>query len=229
MKITFIRHSCFFVEMETCCLLFDWYEGDIPKTDKPLYVFASHSHRDHFSPDLFHLPRQAETFYLLSADIPEAQVPEEARSRVTFVVPHQSYETGPLNIETLESTDLGVAFLICCEGKVLYHAGDLNCWVWSGASPLQNDMARDCCRQELALLAGRNIDAAFVPLDPRQEEDYDQGMKYFFQAAGAKAVFPMHMWDDYSVVPKFKNDPANGKYAPCVMDVSRPGQVFQIN
>ena len=48
---------------------------------------------------------------------------------------------------------------------------------------------------------------AFVPLDPRQEADFDLGMKYFFEAGGAQHVFPMHMWGDYSVVPLFKSTP----------------------
>ena len=55
MKVTFLYHSSYFVEMDTCCLLFDYYQGDIPQVDKPLYVFASHSHGDHFSPVIFQL------------------------------------------------------------------------------------------------------------------------------------------------------------------------------
>ena len=51
MKVTFIYHSAFLVELERCSLLFDWYGGDLPKIDrtKPLYVFASHHHGDHYS------------------------------------------------------------------------------------------------------------------------------------------------------------------------------------
>ena len=50
MKVTFLCHSCFLVELETCSLLFDWYTGPIPEIDrsKPLYVFASHHHGDHY-------------------------------------------------------------------------------------------------------------------------------------------------------------------------------------
>ena len=38
MKVTFIYHSAFLVELERCSLLFDWYGGDLPKIDrtKPL-------------------------------------------------------------------------------------------------------------------------------------------------------------------------------------------------
>ena len=46
MKITFIEHSGFMVEMEHTVLLFDYYHGKIPTFDKNkmLYVFVSHSH-----------------------------------------------------------------------------------------------------------------------------------------------------------------------------------------
>ena len=57
MKITFLYHSSFLVELSRCTLLFDWYGGPVPEHDpgKPLYVFASHSHPDHFSPAIFQL------------------------------------------------------------------------------------------------------------------------------------------------------------------------------
>ncbi len=229
MKVTFIQHSSYFVELETCCLLFDYYEGTVPETNKPLSVFASHSHGDHFSPAVFDLPRQGrETFYLLSDDIWKSRVPEGLRESVLFVAPHQTYEVGELKAATLKSTDAGVAFLVQCGGKLLYHAGDLNCWVWDGAPRFQNDAMTAQYKQELQLLAGKRIDAAFVPLDPRQEADFDLGMKYFFEAAGAQYVFPMHMWEDYSVVPLFKSTPGYEEYAKHVMDVKAPGQEFPL-
>ena len=42
MKITYIGHSGFFVEMEDACFLFDYYKGTIPETDgnKKMYVFV---------------------------------------------------------------------------------------------------------------------------------------------------------------------------------------------
>ena len=63
----------------------------------------------------------------------------------------------------------------------------------------------------------------------RQEADFDLGMKYFFEAAGARHVFPMHMWGDYSVVPLFKSTPPYREYAQAVMDVSAPGQEFEVD
>lgn len=229
MKVTFIMHSCYHVELDECCLLFDYYQGAVPESDKPLYVFASHSHEDHFSPAAFMLAKEGrQVHYFLSDDIFARRVPENLRDAVTFVRPRGFYELDGLRIATLRSTDAGVAFLVECEGKFLYHAGDLNCWVWDGAPRIQNDRMVAQYKDELSVLGCRKIDVAFVPLDPRQETDFDLGMKYFFEAADAGCVFPMHMWEDYSVVPLFKSTPGFEAYAKHVMDVSKPGQVFEV-
>lgn len=229
MKITFILHSSYFVELENCCLLFDYYEGEVPSSNKPVYIFASHCHGDHFSPKVFDQARPGrKAHFFLSNDIWESRVPEELRPATTFVAPRQAYQAGDVQVATLRSTDAGVAFLVGCEGKLFYHAGDLNCWVWDGAPRFQNDQMVQIYQEELQLLAGKHINVAFVPLDPRQEADFDLGMKYFFQAAGADHVFPMHMWGDYFVVPLFKSTPTYKDYANRVMDVSMPGQEFQL-
>lgn len=229
MKVTFILHSGYFVELDSCCLLFDYYQGEIPRSQKPLYVFASHHHEDHFSPEVFKEARPGrQVHFILSNDIFQSRVPEELREAALFVKPYETYELEGLRLATLKSTDDGVAFLIECEGRRFYHAGDLNCWVWEGAPKWQNDQMKEAYKNELKLLEGKAIDVAFVPLDPRQDADFDLGMRYFFEAAGAEHVFPMHMWGDYTVVPLFKSTPTYREYAPRVMDVKEPGQVFEI-
>ena len=57
MKITYIHHSAFLAETSHACLLFDYFEGTLPEipAEKPLYVFASHRHPDHFSKVIFDL------------------------------------------------------------------------------------------------------------------------------------------------------------------------------
>ena len=64
MKITYIHHSTFCVEVAGKALVFDYYNGkglpsceyhgklpDYPK-ETQIYVFASHSHRDHFDTEV---------------------------------------------------------------------------------------------------------------------------------------------------------------------------------
>ena len=57
MKVTYIGHSGFLLETEEINFLFDYYEGEIPilEKEKPLVVFVSHSHHDHYNPEIFAL------------------------------------------------------------------------------------------------------------------------------------------------------------------------------
>lgn len=99
MKITHIYHSGFYMELAHCALLFDYYQGTVPTVpaDKPLYVFASHVHQDHFSFSIFtkeELRAHPQVFYLLSNDIKRKYnrnfflkkgVSEEQYEQITFI------------------------------------------------------------------------------------------------------------------------------------------------
>ena len=72
MRVTFLAHSGFAVELEHVCLLFDWWKGDLPPVpaDRPLLVFASHRHEDHFNPAIFSLAEGGrDVRFLLGKDI----------------------------------------------------------------------------------------------------------------------------------------------------------------
>ena len=89
MKVTYIHHSSFLAELENSYLLFDYYQGTIPKLDprKHLYVFASHAHGDHFAPVIFDLEKEAlrETFFRTeSGEIP----------RITYILSRYGALTG---------------------------------------------------------------------------------------------------------------------------------------
>ena len=71
MKITFVDHSGFLVELDKVILLFDYYTGDVSgiPEDKPLYVFVSHKHQDHFNPRIFEMfENRKEVSFILSTD-----------------------------------------------------------------------------------------------------------------------------------------------------------------
>ena len=150
MKITYIGHSGFAAELAHCTLLFDYYEGTLPvfPSEKPLYVFCSHTHRDHFNFDIFRLREMhPDVTYILSRDIRRSWnaagfarhgVAKEAYDALDFLRPYERTELGEIAVETLDSTDEGVAFLVSAEGKTLFHAGDLNDWVWNEESPEEN-------------------------------------------------------------------------------------------
>ena len=113
-------------------------------------------------------------------------------------------------LTTFKSTDLGVAFLIEDEDKIIYHAGDLNDWVWDDETDAYNEQMTFDYRKQIGLLSnklnGQKVDVAFVVLDPRQEKDYDRGLCYFLEHILVEKVYPMHYWGDSSVVDTFLQD-----------------------
>ena len=236
MKITYIHHSSFMAELDHAVLLFDYFEGNIPETDKdkPLFVFASHRHGDHFSRSIFDLEGTHGTVtYVLSDDIWRRQVPEELLGRTVFMGPGEdvSLKDGDgeaMEIRAFKSTDEGVAFLVKAEGKTIYHAGDLNNWVWEGEPEADNRCMSQRFHQEMDKLSGNHIDVAFMLLDPRQEKDFCLGMDDFMRMVGADVVFPMHFWGDFEATARFKALPCAEEYKDRIMEIHHKGQCFTV-
>ena len=55
-------------------------------------------------------------------------------------------------METLRTTDEGVAFLVTCKDKRIYHAGDLNWWHWEEESIDYNRQMRKDYQREIRKL-----------------------------------------------------------------------------
>ena len=232
-KITYISHSCFAVELEHSVLVFDYYQGELPLWDleKTIYVFASHRHYDHFSKEIFRWTEQYPKIqYILSDDISEASydASEICRSDLTRIAPNQTETIGNCVIETFRSTDEGVAFLVSCEGKLFYHAGDLNWWHWEEEDDAYNRMMRGDYQKEIETLAGEKIDLAFVVLDPRQEEQFYWGFDWYMRHTDTKIVFPMHMWKQYEVQDRLIGMEVSEPYREKIMRVREKGQVFEL-
>lgn len=231
MKIIYIHHSSFYVETENFCLLFDYFKGALPEIpeSKPLYIFASHSHSDHFSREIF---RFADTHkacaFLLSSDIGEDAVPEGAREKTVFLDAGEKRSFGGLTVEAFRSTDEGAAFWCTADGKEIYHAGDLNHWYWEGEEEAWNRDMTAAYRREIGKMAGRTADAAFLPLDPRLGQWFYLGIDDFMRTADAKAVFPMHFWGQFDVAGRLKALPCSEPYREKIMEISREGQEFEL-
>lgn len=277
MKVTYISHSGFSVELPSATLLFDYYKGQMPDfpADKPIFVFSSHSHGDHFVPQVFDLAKKyPHVHYIFSHDIwmmlkkhTRAGVPEEYFESATYLRAHEtrrfsinnagsssisssaSTSTDVYNdlknenllmVSTLRSTDMGVAFLIKCDGLKIYHAGDLHWWAWpedtkqsinnmaanyqreiahlrelltqqSDISPITTETFSDLTDASSIL---SHLDLAFLPLDGRLEENYAMGMDHFLSHIPVRHVFPMHFWDHYQVITDYLNTYQKPKVRP---------------
>ncbi|MCI8415076.1 MAG: MBL fold metallo-hydrolase [Ruminiclostridium sp.] len=234
MNITFLYHSAFLVELDTCSLLFDWYGGTVPDYDRsrPLYVFNSHHHGDHYSPEIFSALGMDNVWYILGSCIRLSAKRKAAlgivEEQVCRLGPGHTLTLGPLQIQTLPSTDAGVAFLVEAEGRTLFHAGDLNWWHWEGEpSPWNETMERDF-KAAAAQLQGRAIDAAFLVLDPRQGDAYWWGFDWLMRTVQAKAAFPMHSWEDFPIVQRLKRRPESQPYRDRIQEIYYHGQNFTL-
>ena len=224
MKIDHIGHSGFLVETASALLLFDYHRGDLSiidraPADKPLFVFVSHAHGDHFNPDIFALSKGARKVkYILSFDIKgKPAVPRNADALYAYA--DKEYPVPGLgSVVTFASTDEGVAFLVRTPDATVFHAGDLNFWDWEGEDDAWLLEQETVFRRETAKLAGIEIDAAFVVLDDRLEGNFAEGMLIFLDTCRASHVFPMHFWKDKTVIERLLQMPPARKSDAVIHD-----------
>ena len=226
MTVTYLYHSGFVVEFDDIVLVFDYYKGELPETvrGKKLYVFSSHYHKDHFQYKVFDWALEYDATYVLSKDI-RTKGPE---GRTVKVKRRQNLSVDELQIQTLRSTDEGVAFLVRVKGITLYHAGDLNWWHWEEEGPEYNEKMKRDYQAEIGTIEGEHIDLAFVPLDLRLEEAYGWGIDYFMRHTETIRLFPMHLWGGYKTIPRFIADPLSEDYRDRIVKIERRQQSFEM-
>lgn len=241
-KVWYLCHSGFAVETRNHFLVFDYWK-DKPENgtladgviepsslaEKDVIVFSSHNHEDHFNPVIFKwrekIPRIR---YVLSSDI---TIPSSISDTCEVIWADKSkvYEQKDFSFRTLASTDEGVAFLIEIDEGCIYHAGDLNWWHWEGEpDPYNQDMARDY-KAQIDLLREKKIDLAFVPVDPRLEQQYSWGIDYLIKTAEIEYAIPMHFWDKPEIVLKLLADPAASEYKNKICPLLLRGESIQIS
>ena len=227
MVVTYIEHSGFSVELPECTLLFDYYLGKLPEFPKehPLIVFASHVHGDHFQKKIFQLREQyQEVYFVLSDDIPKKYDAPD----VIWVSSDVKVTVAGCEITCLKSTDEGVAFLVKCGEKTVYHAGDLNWWHWEEEGAAYNDEMKQNYQREVDKLEGCKIDAAFVPVDPRLDDAYFWGIDYFMRKTDTKVVFPMHFWEKYETIDRLIRQKETEDYRDRIAEIDWKGERFSI-
>lgn len=239
MKVTYIEHSGFYIELKQHNLLFDYFQGHIPNCEnkeKPILVFVSHKHHDHFNLEIFNLACEHPNIqFFISKDarmnteyMKRKNIPKEAFDKIRYVGKNEIIKYEDIQIETLTSTDQGVAFVVSCENKEIYHAGDLNWWSWLGETEEQHKSMEKRYVTEINKLKNKPLDIAFVPLDPRQETLYWKGMDYFMRTVSTEYVFPMHSWGDYSIITKFLQREESASYRKYIIPIAKNGQEFII-
>jgi predicted Zn-dependent protease/L-ascorbate metabolism protein UlaG (beta-lactamase superfamily) len=197
------NQSGFFIETPSMTLIFDWYKGILPpiRRDRPLHIFISHIHADHFNPQILSLAEKYDNVSIyLGYDYTDDAVndyldnlPERTAEALSCFDGNRLLKTDFGSVTSLPSTDLGVAFLVKADGLTLFHAGDL--FPWQGC---EAEFAADT-----APLKGKHIDYAMLPLDPRFPAAAERCIAHYLGLADISCFTPMHLWDKPEFVSAF--------------------------
>ena len=216
MKITFIAHSAFLVEWDKFYTLFDYvyepdYTGTLPPLDpqKPLLVFSSHSHEDHFDGKVFGLLEQYPlTQFFVSRDTRLTErrrkwlgISDEAFARTTVLRPDSILLTEAAGEELSVRAVHYKAAMEKLASAVRDEAAD------NGIAPA--------------------ITAAMAPLDPRLGEEAEGlGLEWLLKNVEVLHAFPMHLWKRFETIDRFRA--AYPALAARVVRITADGESFEV-
>lgn len=235
MNITHLTHSSFLIETKKAYMLFDYFgKGQLPSDiKKNIYIFSSHSHQDHFDMKIFELfGRNPEAFFIMSYDIKrkygnriKSDYPS-VQDNIVYMMPDKQTDVNDMHIETIGSTDAGVAYIVDYDNKVFFHSGDLHFWIWKEESADYNGKMEKRYFKEIKKLNSRKIDYAFYPVDIRLEEYYDKGIKYFLEHTSTDKIFPMHYFGNYSTTDLIFSNNSLNRYYKNIVRIEHENQSF---
>ena len=226
-EITYLFNSGFIIETKSFVLLIDYYKSDKKINfdkfnSKKIYILVSHDHSDHFNPEIFNLNNLNNPTYILDKNI-------DYRSsfKIIEVSEDENYVINEyFKLKTFGSTDRGVSFFISIEGLNIFHSGDLNWWKWKADSVEQQEKEEKDYKSEINKLRSFSFDIAFVPVDPRLEENYDLAVKYFAKKINAKVIIPMHFRDKVNPVEVLENSWSNLNFESNLVLIKNSGEKF---
>ena len=219
-QITYIYHDCFLLETEKAVFLFDYWKDpladgniDFPPLlksippDKPFYVLVSHHHKDHFSRriflwyNLFPLIKYIvsnDTFKAVKYMFKEGTTyagPRPSLASLVVLKEGESFEDELVKIDAFGSTDIGNSYVVSTQGKVFFHAGDLNAWIWKDESTeteVEAAMQSFITKLERVKSHYSRFDVAMFPVDSRLGTDYFEGASIFVRMFDVDYFIPMH-------------------------------------
>ena len=170
MTLTYIFHSGFVLETEQSILVFDYWldpsgvmEG-VLKKEKPLYVFSSHFHEDHFTKKIFEWKKlNPDITYILSKDIYKHRRTSKEDADV-WLAKGGTWSDKNISVWALGSTDSGV---LAHEKQFLGELKDIR-------------KVADC------------FDVVMFPIDGRVGNGYTLGGRQFIERFKVGLFVPMH-------------------------------------
>lgn len=217
--LTYIYHDCFVYEDKETIIVFDYWTDPLSANkeeprflkeaskDKHLIVLVSHHHKDHYSKDIFAWEKKFNKItYVLSGDTAKFcrhllkqdtlfAGTKPSPENVIILKPGEKAIIEGIEVEAFDSSDIGNSYALNIEGTIVFHAGDLNAWIWKDESTEKEvSEAIENFNVILEKIAAKypKIDVAMFPVDARIGRDYFTGAKMFVREIDVKRFFPMH-------------------------------------
>lgn len=217
-KTIYIHHDCFAIRTPEAALVFDFWKdpfqhGPLPNVmttipeDMPLYVFVSHFHKDHYNPEIFEWSRYFPNIrYVVSSDVGKRMRHIMSRTstykgvkvdpeKVIVMTDDDTYADNLIIVKSFPSTDTGNSYVVETSGRRIFHAGDLNSWIWKDES---TDTEVEAALKSYTAILDKiaecydSFDLCFFPVDSRIGRDYFIGAKLLLERFKVGAFFPMH-------------------------------------
>ena len=144
------------------------------------YIFFTHSHYDHFSPEDIEKVKKENTIFIVTEDIKEKAETLFSKENVFAVVPNENYHVQGLDFKTTYAYNVNkefhpkenrwVGYCIEIDNKIYYIAGDTD---------------------NIAEIQNIECDEAFIPIGGTYTMDYQEAAK-LANTIKAKVVIPTH-------------------------------------
>ncbi|MCH4888196.1 MBL fold metallo-hydrolase [Acidaminobacter sp. JC074] len=198
-RIKHIFHSGFHIEYKEKILLFDVCHHLDQYENEEIICFVTHSHSDHYNPDILKLKENNDVIFVVSED-----VPLEASDDVIKVTKGDQAFVKGFDVKVFGTTDLGVSYLVKIGEESIFHSGDLNWWHWENDDYRKQQEEQELYEREISELVGHPVDFAFVPVDHRLKTFHRLSMDYFIDKIGPKYLIPMHFGNEYQSIQHLK-------------------------
>lgn len=240
MKVTYIYHSCYLIEFEEFSILFDYYKDAYRKDgslwvkdyllnkEEELYVLCSHSHYDHFNPEILTWKEKKKNIhFIFSSELLESG--KTTTGDAIYLEKEDVFRDKRITIKAFGSTDAGGSFLVEYNNRHIFHAGDLNNWHWNEEVGKEDALSYEnyfLCELELVSEHNDRLYLAMFPIDPRLGKDFMRGAEQFVSRIKTNYFLPMHFGDNYTLLEPFKE--IAERYDCTFLHLTHKGQSFQL-
>lgn len=195
--VWYLNHSGYAVKTKNNLVIFDyWTQDEHPDVasinngyinpeeikDLNVTVLASHSHRDHYTADIFEWNNKVKNIEYVIGFEPDIE------NEYTFIPDNKTKKIGDVSVTTMKSNDGGQAFYVTVDGVSMYHAGD--------HSNIRDDMDENfVATMKFMTDKFGSADLVFLPVTGcrfQNKAALKKGNIMTIKKLQPKRVFPMH-------------------------------------